>query len=94
MFYLIIFIIILTIILYMITKDKKMVLNLTGKITVFSGLLTLLIGFIIRYIMINHIFSVNVSLMTVNVLAEFLRNSLILISLGFIELSCTSLIKS
>ena len=93
MIYFILFIIILTIILYFITKDIKLVLELSGKITIFSGILSILIGIFFRYFINNNIININLSSISFSVFVEFVRVSLILISLGFFELSCVKIIK-
>ena len=86
MIYLIIAIIILTIILYFILKDLFKLLRITSIITITSGYLTIITGYITRNILNSQITIFNISKITGIIFDKNLRNGLILILIGAIEL--------
>ena len=94
MIYFILIIMILTIVLFFIVRDIKLVLELSGKIAIFSGILSVVIGIFFKYFINNNIININLSSISFSVFIEFVRVSLILISLGFFELSSVKMIKS
>lgn len=93
MIYIILLIIIITIILYIVVKDKRAVLKLTSEVTILSGMITILISIVIGYTIKNSTNVVNLSIVANSIENKFIFNSLILISLGFIELSFTKILK-
>ena len=87
------FIIIITIILYIVTKDKKLVLKLTSEITILSSMLTIIISIVLSYMIKNSTSTINLSVIANTIQNKFIFNSLILMSLGFIELSFVKILK-
>jgi len=79
-------ILILTSILFLIIKDKKKALKLTGILTISSAILLLTLIFIIRIILNTSVTSINISTITNYLFIEFANTSLILFILGVIEI--------
>ena len=86
MLYFIIAIIILTIILYFLQKDIYKVLRTTSIITISSGYLSILIGYIITNTLKNQINFINISKITNILFNKNLEKGLILILIGALEL--------
>lgn len=93
MIYIILLIIITTIILYIITKDKNLVLKLTSKITILSSILTIIISIILSYIIKNTTNTINLSIIAETIQNKFIISSLVLMTLGLTELSITKILK-
>ena len=72
MIYLILSIILLTIILYFIYKDYLKVLKITSIVTGIASILTLIIGYFIRYFLNNKITFINISKISNLILRSFL----------------------
>ena len=72
MIYLILSIILLTIILYFIYKDYLKVLKITSIVTGTASILTLIIGYFIRYFLNNKITFINISKISNLILRSFL----------------------
>lgn len=85
MIYLTLTIIILTIITYLISKKIIKVLKITSIATSVSGILTLIIGYIIKHLINKQINFINISKITNLILLKFLKNSIYLLLLGLIE---------
>jgi len=86
MIYLIIIIILLTFILYFIYKDYLKVLIISSIITGISGLLTGILGYLVRFFINNMINFINISKVTNIILTKFLKNSIYLLVLSLTEL--------
>lgn len=86
MFYFYIIIIILTIIMYYIIKDLYKMLRITSIITISSGYLTLLIGYIATSIVNNKLSFINISKITNIIFNKNLDKALVLLLIGGIEL--------
>ena len=86
MIYLIIIIILLTFILYFIYKDYLKVLIISSIITGISGLLTGILGYLVRFFINNRINFINISKVTNIILTKFLKNSIYLLVLSLTEL--------
>lgn len=79
-------ILILTILLFLIIKDKRKALKLTGILTVLSALLLIVIIFIIRMFLNTSVTKINISTITNYLFMEFVNASLILFILGLAEI--------
>ena len=79
-------ILILTIILFIIIKDKRKALNLTGILTISSSILLIIIIYIIKTIISIKISTINLSIITNYLFIKFLINSLILFTIGILEI--------
>ena len=79
MIYLILSIILLTIILYFIYKDYLKVLKITSIVTGIASILTLIIGYFIRYFLNNKITFINISKISNLILTKFFSNFLFLL---------------
>ncbi len=81
-----ILIITITLVLYLILKDKRKALKLTGLLTILSSLITISLPFILKIIINKAITSINISVFTDYIFNKFLINSLIIFIIGLIEL--------
>lgn len=78
-------ILILTIILFIIIKDKRKALNLIGILTISSSILLIIIIYIIKTIISIKISTINLSIITNYLFIKFLINSLFLFTIGILE---------
>lgn len=93
--YLIYFLIlILTIIFFIIIKDKIKALRLTGVLTIISSIVLISLIFIIKIILNNNITFINISILTNYLFKKFTYTSLILFILGMIEILISKYILS
>ena len=81
-----ILIIILTIILFVVIKDKRKALKLIGILTISSSILLITISFIIKIIISINITSINISIVTNYLFLKFINTSLLLFILGLVEI--------
>ena len=79
-------ILILTIILFIIIKDKRKALNLTGILTISSSILLIIITYTIKTIISMNLRMINLSIITNFLFMKFLINSLILFTIGILEI--------
>ena len=79
-------ILILTIILFAIIKDKIKALKLIGIITLLSSLFLITLFLIIKIILNTNITSINISVITNYLFLKFVNTSLILFITGLIEI--------
>ena len=86
-------IILVTIILYFLVKDKKRFLRKIGITTIISGLITLVLGFILNISLNNFLNNFNVAKISSLIFSKFVYNSIILLVLGGIELIFSKLIN-
>lgn len=84
---------VLTIILFIIIKDKLKALKLTGIVTISSSILLIVITFVIKIMLINNITTINISTITDYIFQKFINTSLILFILGLIEILLSKYIK-
>lgn len=82
--YLLIFI--LTIIFFILIKDKLKALKLTGILTISSSILLLIISFIIKILLTNNITIINISNITNYIFKKFINTSIILFIIGITEI--------
>lgn len=93
MIYLILIIIVLTLILYLIYKDYLQVLKITSIVTITSGILTFLIGYIVKYFMNNNLDFIRISDITAIIVSKFVFNGIRLLIIGLIEATCYFIIN-
>ena len=86
MLYIIIAIIIFTITLYLIYKNILKVLKITSIVTISSGILTFVIGYIIKRTMNSNLNFINISDVTYILTTKFVLKGIYLLSIGLIEL--------
>ena len=87
-------IIILTIIFFIIIKDKIKALRLTGVLTIISSIVLISLIFIIKIILNTNITFINISILTNYLFKKFTYTSLILFILGMIEILISKYILS
>ena len=93
MIYLISLIVILTIILYLIYKDFLQVLKITSIVTISSGILTFVVGYLIKYLINKNLSFIRISNMTKIIVSKFVLNGIQLLILGLIESTVFFIIK-
>ena len=76
----------LTILLFIIIKDKLKALKLSGVITMSSAILLVVLTFIIKLFINSSIKFINVSIITDYLFTKFVYNSLLLFVIGTIEI--------
>jgi len=92
--YLIYLVIILVIILlYLIVKDKKEFINKLGLVTIISGIIVFILGFVLKISLNNFLTNFNISKITSQVFKKFVYNSIVLLTTGIIELSISTMIN-
>lgn len=79
-------IILITILIFIIIKDKSKALKLTGSITIISSLLLIILILIIKIIINESITMINLSSLTNHIFKKFINTSLILFIVGIIEI--------
>ena len=79
-------IIILTILFFIIIKDKLKALKLTGILTISSSILLILVSIIIKIMLRNNITTINISNITNYIFIKFIRTSIILFIIGITEI--------
>lgn len=87
-------ILILTLIFFIVIKDKFKALRLTGLLTISSSFLLIAISFIIKIILNNNITIINISTITNYIFLKFVYTSLILFIIGLIEILISKYIYS
>lgn len=81
-----IMILVLTIILFMLIKDKIKALKITGIITTSSSILLIILTIIVKIILSTTITSINISTITNYIFNKFAYTSIILFLVGLIEI--------
>ena len=87
-------IIILTLIFFILIKDKIKALKLTGILTMSSSILLISLSFIIKIILTSNITTINISTITNYIFLKFIYTSLILFIIGIIEIILSKYIYS
>ena len=87
-------IIILTLIFFILIKDKIKALKLTGILTMSSSILLIILSFIIKIILTSNITTINISTITNYIFVKFIYTSLILFIIGIIEIILSKYIYS
>lgn len=86
-------IILVTILLYFLVKDKKEFINKLGVATIISSIIVLILGFILKLSLNTFLTSFNISKITSQIFKQFIYNSIILLITGIIELSISKIIN-
>lgn len=89
--YLMIIVISLTIV--MLFKEKEKAINLLGKIKVIASLVMTIFLLIINYILKNNINFINISIFSNYLFKEYLKIFIYLFIIGFIEIIISNIIK-
>lgn len=79
-------IILITIIFFITIKDKIKALRLTGVLTATSGILLIILMFIIKLVINGYITGINISVVTNYIFNKFIYTSLILFLIGLSEI--------
>lgn len=79
-------IILMTIILFIIIKDKLKALRITGIITISSSALLIILSLIAKFVINTFVTNINLSFMTDYLIIKFASTSLVLFVLGLIEI--------
>ena len=79
-------IIILTILFFILIKDKLKALKLTGILTISSAILLILVSLIIKIMLTKNITTINISNITNYIFIKFISTSLILFIIGLTEI--------
>lgn len=87
-----ILIILVSIIIYIIIKDKIKALNLIGILTVISGVIIITLTFIIKVIINNLIKEINISTLLNYIFIKFIYTSIIICLLGITEITISKYI--
>ena len=77
---------ILTIIFFILIKDKLKALKLTGILTISSSILLIIISLIIKILLTNNITIINISNITNYIFKKFISTSIILFIIGITEI--------
>ena len=87
MLYIIYFIIILiTLLLYLLVKDKKEFINKLGKTMIISGIIVLFFGIGISIILNKFLNNFNITKISSLILQKFIYNSILLLVVGLLEI--------
>ena len=78
-------ILIITVILYLVMKDLGRVIDLSSKITLFTGVFLVLLGYLIRYFILKNIGIMNLNGATYVIVNKFLITSIYLIGISIFE---------
>ena len=87
-------IILLTISLFMLIKDKTKALKITGLITILSSFLLMILILIVKLTIQNTITNINISSITNYLFNKFLYTSIILLLFGIIEILLSKYINA
>lgn len=79
-------ILITTVLFFIIIKDKRKALKLTGIITLLSAILLVVLTFIIKLIINSSINFINISIITDYLFMKFVYTSLIMFIIGVVEI--------
>ena len=86
LYFMYLLILIITFLLFIIIKDKRKALKLTGLLTISSAILSISLTFIVKLILNSSIKIINISNITNHIFMKFVYNSLILFILGLLEI--------
>lgn len=85
-------IILITIILYFLVKEKKEYLNKLGKASIISCIIILFLGLIINILLNTFLNNFNILKISSLIFEKFIYNSIILLVIGVIELLISKII--
>lgn len=86
-------IILVTIILYFLVKDKKEFLRKLGITSIVSGVIILLLGVILNIALNTFLNNFNITRITAVLLQQFIYNSIFLLAIGLIEVSISKIMN-
>lgn len=86
LYFIYLLILILTILFFLLIKDKIIALKLTGILTISSAILLTIISFIIKYLLNSSITMINISNITKYIFIKFISTSIVLLVLGVAEI--------
>lgn len=86
-------IILVTIILYFLVKEKKEFLRKLGITSIVSGLIILILGFISNIALNTFLNNFNTTRITTLLLQQFIYNSIFLLVIGVVEIFISKIIK-
>jgi len=86
-------ILVITILLYIVIKDLAKVFDLSSKITLLSGVLLVILGYLIRYLILNNVSVINLNKASNVVVNKFLITSIYLIGISIFEQLVSKIIK-
>lgn len=86
LYFIYLLILILTILFFLLIKDKIIALKLTGILTISSAILLIIISFIIKYLLNSTITMINISNITKYIFIKFISTSIVLLVLGIVEI--------
>lgn len=75
----------ITLVLYVIMRDLGKVIDLSSKITLFTGVFLVFLGYLVRYLIINNIGIFNLRGVTYVIVNKFLITSIYLIGISIFE---------
>lgn len=84
--------IVLTIILFLLIKDKSKAIKLTGIITILSSIFLIIISLIIKILLTKNITIINISNISNYIFKKFITNSIIFFIIGIIEILLSKII--
>lgn len=84
--------IVLTIILFLLIKDKSKAIKLTGIITILSSIFLIIISLIIKILLTKNITIINISNISNYIFKKFITTSIILFIIGIIEILLSKII--
>ena len=87
-------IVLLTIVLFVLIKDRGKALMITGVITLSSALLLVLLTFVVRIIINSTVTSINISTIISYLFSKFLYSGVILLLIGIVEILLSKYIYS
>lgn len=87
-------ILILTIVLFIIIRDNKKALKISGIITISSSIFLIILTFIIKLIISIKVTSINISTVSDYLFSKFANMSLILFMIGLIEILISKYISA
>ena len=86
LYFIYLLILILTILFFLLIKDKIIALKLTGILTISSAILLTIISFIIKYLLNSSITMINISNITKYIFIKFISTRIVLLVLGIVEI--------
>jgi len=86
-------IILVTILLYFLVKDKKQFIKKLAVVTIISSIIVFILGFILKLSLNTFLTNFNISKITSQVFKKFVYNSIVLLTTGIIELSISTMIN-
>lgn len=86
-------IILVTVTLYFLVKDKKEFLKKIGITSIVSGIIILILGFIVNISLNTFLNNFNITKITNVILDKFIHNSIFILVIGIVEILISKLIQ-